>query len=523
MWHLGYDPPPADLLRDDAPWTDEGTISRPALLALESGRRCSTLAFRGGRSIHQMALCGFFRCFGSHKEAGRWLSVFVSLLGVAALGRIGEDVWTGVGAVYTAGLAAIGFFFVAFDRNMLTEGGLAALMSLCVLCGIRSKSRAHAAAVGVGVGLLAMGFKYHALALVPSLFLFYFLRRRTLSWTFLLSVIITVVGWRMILVPDLPVTRALDPPSRVSHPTMGLASPGQVLPRIWYAGIDARFFLYQLPLLFFVALEMIVFLSRPRQWLAQASSPVLVAATWFVVTLIGVGVFKYGPSRYYHLISPPFLVLSVAGMQRLWRGKLFAGISYARRLLITLTLGVWLQMQVFPPLPLFGEWEGWVPLLGAPLPLLVFWLLSRSGPEWCAAQRFRRVLGGILLLSQVGIQSALYWEGIARSRPDLLMASKSTAEHLGPRSIVVGRLAGTMAISGGFDNLPMLELVTMDRVAHLAEDSSVWVVVIEGEEDRLEASLWPKLELVDAYPIRFMEDADELTLWRFDGQTEPSG
>jgi len=516
MWRPNYDPPPADLIRDEAPWTDEGTISHPVISALETGNGCSSLAFVGGRSLHQMMLCAVFQDFGVGKALGRWLTAFCGMIGLIALGRIGSAIWPRYGAQLAYLLAGTGFFFVAFDRLILTEGVLIALLSCCALVGLGAHKQWQSLLVGCFLGVLAMGFKLHALALAPALFVFYLLRRRPMTIPFLLGLGFAISVWRAGLIPEASILRVVDVPPRVLHPTMGLADPLRVFLSIWYGGLDARYFTYQIPLAILASLEVATFLLRPRQWLLETSPQVLVALFWFLVTLMGVNVFKYGPARYYHFVSPSLVLLSIAGMRRVWEGKAFPAIAHGRRLTVALVVGTWLMMQVFPPLSLFGKWAFWIPFLGLPLPLFLFLLLAWSPKDWKTALKYCRVALVVLLTLHCTLQGILFIEGVVKSKPNLSEASKVLADILPNDAILVGRLAGTMALSGRFDSLPLLEWITFSGLVRLDAERPVWIAVLEGDEVRVEESLWPHLTLMYRFPIRFRHDSQSLSIWRLD-------
>ncbi len=276
MWRLDTDPPPADLIRDEAPWTDEGTIAHPVIQAIESGNGCGSLAFVGGRSLHQIMLCGVFQHFGVSKIAGRWLTAFCGMIGLSVLGWMGWTIWPKYGAQLTYGLAGTGFLYVVFDRLLLTEGILIALLTCCACLGIIADRRWQGFLVGCLVGILAMGFKLHALALAPALLAMYLLRRRHMVIPFALGLALVVFVWRACLVPGASIARVADVPPRIVDKTMGLADPLGVLQQIWWAGIAARFFPNQVPILIFASLDLVACLLRPSRWVRSAPTTALV-------------------------------------------------------------------------------------------------------------------------------------------------------------------------------------------------------------------------------------------------------
>ena len=287
IWRLDTDPPPADLIRDEAPWTDEGTIADPVIRAIRSGVGCGSLAFVGGRSLHQVMLCNVFQHFGIAKLTGRQLTALFGMIGLSVLGWMGWTIWPKYGAQLTYGLAGTGFLYVIFDRLLLTEGILIALLTCCACLGIIADRRWQGFLVGCLLGTLAMGFKLHALALAPALLAMYLLRRRRIVTPFALGLVLVVFVWRACLVPGATISRMADVPSRVVDSTMGLADPLGVLQQIWWSGISARFFPNQVPILVFASIDLVACLLRPGRWVRSASTTMLVALPWFVVALLG--------------------------------------------------------------------------------------------------------------------------------------------------------------------------------------------------------------------------------------------
>jgi hypothetical protein len=413
------DPPSIALLRDEAPWTDEGTIASPVLHVVRDGAACSSLAFVGGRSLHQMLLCGIFKILGVGRFQGRVLSVLMGMLGLSALARLGGKIWSPDGVWLTLLLAGTGFFHVMYDHLLLTEGVLVALLSILALLALEARTVRVGVLVGTCLGLLTVGFKFHAMVLLPPLAIFYLLRQRNLLIPFLASFGFVFIIWRAVLMPNASPVAVVYVPSRVIDEDLGITTPFAAFVQIVMAGLPVYFFLYQLPLLLFAVIEEVALLLSPRRWLQNASAPVLVAAVWLPTALVGASLFKYLPARYFHFVSPPLILLSVAGMRRLWKGWAFVESVRPVRWGISFVVGLWLLFQVAPPLPIFGKWASWVPLLGLPMPFGVYWLTSRTRTGWRISDRSRRNLVVVLLALQILVQSGLYYTGVVRCRADL--------------------------------------------------------------------------------------------------------
>ena len=291
VWGLERDAPPLDLLRDEAPWTDEGTISRDPLETINQGKPCYDLAFAGGRSIHKIMLCGVFRYFDVGRIQGRWLSVFIGMIGLLSLRELGSEVWADYGGILAFLVVGTGFFFVVYDRLILTEGILVALLSLTFLVAIKTQNRFGSGLIGVGLGVLIMGFKLHALALVPALVFFYWLRRRHMVFPFIMGLGLMIFVWRVVLMPRASISQVVYVPSRMVDKNMGLAGLPTALLQVVWAGLPVYYFPYQLPLMLFSVLEGTVFLLRPSRWLRKTSDVSLISLVWFIFALVGASAF----------------------------------------------------------------------------------------------------------------------------------------------------------------------------------------------------------------------------------------
>ena len=99
----------------------------------------------------------------------------------------------------------------------------------------------------------------------------------------------------------------------------------------------------------------------------------------------------------------------------------------------------------------------------------MFWLLNQPRDSWVMAfARSRRISLLVLLTVQVLLQGTLYTTGVAMSTPDLSNASSDLSSTLPDGAILAGRLAGTLALTGSFQALPLLEDVE-DLNAHESE------------------------------------------------------
>jgi len=514
VWRLNNDPPPLTILRDEAPWTDEGSIAYPVLDIIRHGGSCSDLILVGGRSLHQFALCCFFKAVGIGRFQGRLLSVLVGMLGLAALSHLGRACWPSVGEWIALLCGGVGFFYVAYDRALLTEGILVALLTVLTAFSLRLRTMWGGALVGVCLGLLAMGFKLHALALLPAFVGLYSLRSRHALFAFLLGVSSTIIVWQVMSMSTVSVAAIVHVPPRVVDDRLGLVEFPVAVLQSFMAGLPVYFFPHQLPLLLFALIEVVALLLSPWHWLRDVSAPLLVSAIWLPTSVVGASVFAYLPARYFHFASVPLLLLATAGVRRLWEGWAFVSAGHAVRLGVTLPVGFWLLFQVAPPLPSLGERARWFPLLGLLMPACVYWLTSRSDMGWKISGHVRHSLAVGLLVLQFLAQGGLYYAGVVCSRDDLPRIAAKLATMLPDDAVLVGRLGGTLALSGSPRGIPVFGKIGYGELLEFANDGPVWVVLLEGDEAQIVDEAWQFLVLTARFHVNYSQSSKAIRVYQ---------
>jgi hypothetical protein len=514
VWGLDRDPPPYDVLPDAAPWTDEGTIGLPAYEAYTGAISLPAMLADGGRPLHRMMLLEAFRSPGSARFDGRMLSVLFGMLGLLALAALGERLWPGPGALLVLLIAGVGFFFVIYDRLLLTEGPLLALLALLALAGLRARTWVAALAVGVGLSLLAVGFKLHAFALGPALAVLYGLRRRRLLIPFLVGTAGAYLAWRWVFIPAQAPGYTGYLQERLTSDQLGLVGPLKTLPQILLAGLPGRYLSYQIPVLMLASLEGMSFFLSPRRWLREAHEVSLLALVWLLAALIGAGMFRYLPPRYFHLASPALLLLAISGAQRFWLAVPFPHSSEMRRRILAMVAGAFFVGQVAGPMTdlIFRASYVWVLVTGLFLLAafaVVLWRMGRWGRQARVA-----VLAG-LLAAHVGISGGLYAVGVAQSRPMLAQAAASLSA-LPSNAVLTGRLAGTVALITPLHGAPQLERVSLSYLNGLAPDGEpVWVLILARDEYRVDGNVWPLLQQQATFPVNYSSTQPSVSLYRF--------
>jgi hypothetical protein len=514
IWGLNRDPPPYDVLPDAAPWTDEGTIGLPAYEAATGAIPIPAMLSDGSRPLHRILLYEAFQSGGVARLDGRMLSVLMGLLGLLALAALGERLWPGVGVYLALLLGGVGFFFVVYDRLLLTEGPLIALMALLALAGLRARHWLAGLMVGVALSMLAVGFKLHAYALAPAFFALYALRRRRLVIPFLLGTAGAYFAWRWLFIPIQAPTYTSYLNQRLTNDNLGLAPPLLALEQILLAGIPARYLSYQIPLLLLASLEGLAFFLAPRRWLREADDVSLLAFVWLLAALVGACLFRYLPPRYFHMASPALLLVSIAGARRLWLGVPFPRTSKAARIVLGIVAGAFLLFQVIGPLSdkQFAASYVWVLVTGLVL-LAGFIFVLRNYDCWTQTARVR-VLAGFLA-AQVAISGGLYTVGVAETRPMLAQVAASLAS-LPPNAVVTGRLAGTVALMSPVHGAPALDRISLaylDSLAHKGDP--VWVLILTRDEFRVDGNVWPTLQRVASFPVDYSSTQPFVNLYRF--------
>jgi hypothetical protein len=515
LWGLDRDPPPYDVLPDAAPWTDEGTIGLPAVEAARGDVTLSAALADGTRPVQRLVLYGAFELIGPGQAQGRLVSTLFGLMGLAALAALSATLWPTWGPLLTLLVGGTGFYFVAYDRLLLTEGPLIALMSLLTLAGLRTRSRPAALATGAGVALLTAGFKLHAIALLPALGLLYALRRRRLLLPLLAGCAIPLLAWRLLFVAQTAPSYPAYLDQRLSDGRLGLVSALTAVQQLFDAGLPAYFLTYQIPLLILASVEGLAFLLSPRRWLRQAKDAEMVALVWLAAIMLGDSLFRYLPPRYFHIASPALLLFAVSGARRVWSAVPFPESREEVRVLAAVTASWFLIYQTIAPVKLFGRPALWMALTGIALILALFvGLGARRRP----GSRFSAVLVGALLLLQIITQGSLYYRGIALSRPDLAQANAAMASMLPPDAVITGRLAGTLALSGSLHGVPNLDNVSLSFLQNLAAQQPVWVLVLQRDEFLIDPKAWPYLFPDGAFPVDYGSGQQRVTVYRFDRQ-----
>lgn len=516
VWGLDRDSPSVDLVPDEATWTDEGTLALPALEAIRGDAPLigSDNLAAGAHPFYNAMLDATFRVLGPGRVQGRALSILFGILGLVALARLGKIVWSRAGALLAMGLGATGFFSIVFDRLILTEGPLVALLSVLALAGVQAQSALGGLVVGIALGLVAVGVKLYALSLLPALAVLYALRRRRLLFPFLFGVGIILLAWQAFWVPHIPNYPGYVQ-SRLTEENMGLAEPLQIVLQVFLAGLPGYFFPYQIALLFLACLEGLALLLSPRRWFQQAPDLLLLALVWLPVALALPSFFRYMPTRYFLPAFPALVVLALAGLERLWNGEPLPRAGTKYRMAIGIGVGFFFLFQVAPPLPLFGDYARWIPVLGLFSPLLFYRLTTRTQPGWGWSKNTRIGIVTILLSFHLLMQGALYWFGIVQSRSDLAGVATNLSVALPPNAIVTGRMAGTLALLSNHRALSMYTQISPDFVANLSRQGPVWILILEGDEKLVTPQVQTDLVEQASFPVAFSHAVRSLTIWRF--------
>ena len=515
LWGLDRDPPPYDVLPDAAPWTDEGTIGLPAVQAARGDVSLRAALVDGTRPVQRLMLYAAFKLIGHGQAQGRLVSTLLGLLGLAALAALSATLWPTWGPLLTLLAGATGFYFVAYDRLLLTEGPLIALMSLLTLAGLRARTRPAAVAIGAGVALLTAGFKLHAIALLPALGLVYALRRRRLLLPLLAGCAIPLLAWRLVFVTQTAPAYPAYFGQRLNDERLGLVSPLTAVEQLFDAGLPAYFLTYQIPLLILASVEMLAFVLSPRRWLRQAKDAQIAALVWMAAIMLGDSLFRYLPPRYFHIASPALLLLAISGARRVWATAPFPENHEVVRMLAAVTAGWFLIYQAIAPVKLFGPPALWMALSGIALILALF---AALGARRQPGSRYGAVVLGALLLVQIITQGSLYYRGIARSQPNLAQADVAMASLLPPDAIITGRLAGTLALSGSLQAVPDLNNVSLTFLQQLSAEQPVWVLVLQRDEFLIDPKAWPYLFLDGAFPVDYGSGQQFVSVYRFDRQ-----
>jgi len=304
-------------------------------------------------------------------------------------------------------------------------------------------------------------------------------------------------------------------PERVVDERWGLVSLPTALLQIFGAGWPAGYLPYQFPLLLFAILEVINGVLSPRRWWLKAPDAVLVSAIWLPIALVGASVFAYVPARYFHFASPPLLLLAVAGIRRFWGGQPFPAAKHFVRLGIVLVLGPWLAIQMIPPALYLRNWTRWVLLIGLPVPLCMYWLMSRISTGWQMADRIRHSWIAGLLTLQLLIQGGLYYLGVVRPSDNMARAAAELAVRLPENARLVGRLSRTFALLGPMSGRDDIEYVTVLEWER-NENDSVWVLLLEGDESLVSSDVWPLLDLAARFPVDYARFSKALSLYHLD-------
>ena len=514
VWGLDRDPPRLEVLPDESTWTDEGTVALPAVDVIRGGLSITDGVILASRPLHEISLYIAFKFLGLGRYQGRLVSVAVGMVGLAVVARLARLAWSDVGPFLALAFAGSGFFFLIYDRLILTEGIVVALLSLIALIGIRSRGTRDAIIVGVCLGIAAVTLKLHALALLPALACFYAVRRKHLLIPFLVGVAFVFLIWRVSWVSQ-NTSYAGYLEDRIGSPSLGMFSPDQMIVRIFLAGLPVSYLPYQIPLLLLASLEVLSLLLSPRRWFCNVSDVILVALVWLVTVLVAASLFRYAPTRYFHIASPALVLLAISGARRLWLGHDFPDRSIFVRVVVAIALGLVLLIQVAPPLPMFGDEAKWVPLLGTLLIPVFLWLSTRTRAGWDLTMKTRAFLLAALVSIQFLLQGGLYFAGVVQSRADLARVASSLVVTLPPNAIVAGRLAGSLALFAPLRTVPTLYRVDRGVLENLAQNAPVWYLVISGDEENTSPGVWPFLVYGGAFPIQYDRKGTELLVCRF--------
>ncbi len=519
VWGLDRDSPSVDVLPDEATWTDEGTLAVPALAAIRGDTALSSVnALPAGiHPFYNEILYTAFQLAGPGRIQGRLVSLVFGVLGLLALAQLGRLIWSESGSLLALALGGTSFFSIVFDRLILTEGPLVALLSTVALLGVQAQSTLGGLATGIALGLVAVGIKLHALALLPALALFYVLRRRRVLLPFLIGVAVVLVAWQIFWIPQVPSYTGYIQ-DRFTEPQMGLAGPFQVMFQVFLAGLPGYFLPYQIALLFFACLEVLAFLLAPRRWLRESNDLVLLALLWLPCALAGPSLFRYMPTRYFIPAFPSLALLAIAGIKRLWTGESLPEASGKVRFAIGLGMGLFFLFQVAPPLPLFGTNASLIPVLGLPAPLLFYWLTTRTRPGLGLSKNVRIAVLIVLLSFHFLLQAGLYWAGVIRSRADVAQIAANLTAELPSNAILTGRMAGSVALFSDQRAVPMYHQIDSQFIDGLAKYGPVWVLVLQGDEKLVTRQVQDLMMPEGVFPIGYSHESQYLKAWRYTGK-----
>ncbi len=515
LWRFDVDPPPVDLVRDEAPWTDEGTLALPALQAIRGEISFRELLGQPHRLLLRLALYGTFRLLGPGQVQARLLVLALGLAGLLGLSRLGRRLWPQVGPPCLLLWAGVSFPAVVYDRTFLSEGPLTALLILLTLLGLKVRTVWGALGLGLALGIVTVGVKVHAVVLLPGLLALYGLRRRTLVLPLAGGWLAVFLFWRWVWIPHL----VLNPKGYAEYlqarlgGRMGLASPQEFLLQLALPTFPSLYLVRHLPLALLAALEGYALLRRPRRWLATADDLLLVSLPWLAAILGLYSLFRYLPARYILPAGPPLFLLALAGARRLWEGNGGASLTgrWDRFLRLGYVVGIGfplgIQLAVLPQI----EGASWLlGPLGLAVPPILLGLLGLEG-----GKRGRKAAVVLLILAYLGVQGGLYAQGYGRARPDLSRAARVLAAELPPETTVVGRLAGTLSLNAPLRAEPLLDEIPAWAVRRLARRGPVALVILEGDEGRIDPDLWPRLERILTLPVRYSSGSQHLYVYRY--------
>jgi hypothetical protein len=178
---------------------------------------------------------------------------------------------------------------------------------------------------------------------------------------------------------------------------------------------------------------------------------------------------------------------------------------------------MFLLFQVAPPLPIFGSMAQWIPLLGLPAPLIMFWVTSRVQPGWGLASRTREFVVAAILVFHFVFQGGLYGIGVANARADLASAA-ALARTFPENAIVTGRVGATLALMAPVRGVSVYTFVSRPYLEELAKAGPVWLFVLEGDEKLVDEHVWACTRRVSTFPVGYSQTVRYLTAYRYESE-----
>lgn len=429
----------------------------------------------------------------------------VSLILILWLG-LRANWWVGAGAVL---FAAVGFYFVVYNRLPLGESLMIALMLGVPALLLRGHLRLwQSAAAGLLLAAAAFFVKFHALVLLPVTLVWLVAFREdpggrgraglNQGGAFLGGVLLGAVLWLLVVLLPRPESVAgFLQHNLISHyggeGEQGVTPGGFLRDRLMAVvglGTNVRFF-GRMPILGLAAvLTTLVFAGDWKGRRGRAHGFESYMGLWLLGGVAALSLLEYRPLRYHVQLIPPVVLLGALGLARLAEGRSPRRQGRPRRRLIWVFLfGVFIAYQAMIEVPVYmsrhheGS-EAFLSALGLD-PRAVFSSLARfvsssglvlfaaalaSGATvgivlWVWGRQARRepvrisvvprlALASILVALCLVVDGSLHRSVWAGARHSLRETSVDLARTVGPGAFIVGTTATTLTLENGLRSLP---------------------------------------------------------------------